>query len=42
MADSVAGIEVAGAYVQSAVYRRSESNFSLLIFGGRKSREAET
>jgi hypothetical protein len=39
MADSVAGVEAAGAYVRKAAYRRSESDSSPLIVGGRKSRE---
>ena len=39
MADSVVGVEVAGAYVRKAAYRRPESDYSPLSVGGRKSRE---
>jgi hypothetical protein len=38
--NSVAGAEVAGAYVLKAAYRRAESDPSALDIGGRKSREA--
>ena len=40
VANTVAYVEVAGAYVRKAAYRRSESDFSPLSIGGRKSREA--
>jgi hypothetical protein len=40
MANTVACVEVAGAHVRKAAYRRAESDFSRLSIGGRKSREA--
>ncbi len=39
MANNIMAIEVAGAYVRKATYRRSESDYSPLSVGGRKSRE---
>ena len=42
MADSVVGVEVAGAYVRKAGCRRVESDSAPLNAGGRKSRRAGT
>jgi hypothetical protein len=39
VADSVVGVEVAGAYVRKAAYRLTESNSSALSIGRRRSRE---